>query len=313
MIRVDQGKGGALGELADVVQRLGASVSRERGKQLRWVHGEVRRAVESGLLPELADGGTLADLYRPDVLDTFLAAADADELRGRAREVTAGPSERSARHRREVLGLLAREAGVEAEVPRLTDPPPRETLTADQVENVWRFVASEPWRTDPASARHRMLVRLCALVAVVLDTGARSGALVAMDAADLAEDLSTATVGEETFVLSERTRRALRSWLSVRADMVARLAGTPPRALWVTVHGGGRREGNTMPPISGTPLAARTVQEQYAAATRRANGERHGEPGWVMLPRRLDLLRRSANPLVAEDGNGAPLRQETRS
>ena len=307
---MDQGEGRALDELADVVRSLGAHVSEERRKQLRWVQGEVCRAVEGGLLPAVS---SLADLYRPDVLDAFLAAADADELRGRKREVTAGPSERSARHRREVLGLLAREAGVEAEVPRLPDPPPREILTPEQVEHVWRFVASEPWRVDRSSARHRMLVRLCALVAVVLDTGARSGALVAMTTADLAEDLSTATVGEETFALSERARRALRSWLSVRADMVARLAGTPPRALWVTVHGGGRREAGTMPPISGTPLAARTVQEQYAAATRRANGERHGEPGWVMLPRRLDLLRRSANPLDAESGTGSPVPPENGS
>lgn len=309
---MEEREGRALDELADVVQRLAARVSAERGKQLRWVRGEVHRAVEGGLLPEVA-AGTLADLYRPDVLGTFLAAADADELRGRKREATAGPSGRSARHRREVLGLLAREAGIKATVPRLVAPPARELLTAEQVEHVWRFVASEPWRLDPRSARHRMLVRLCALVAVVLDTGARSGALVSMETADVAEDLSTATVGEETFVVSERTRRALRSWLSVRADMVARLAGTPPRALWVTVHGGGRREAGDMPPITGTPLAARTVQEQYAAATRRANGERHAEPGWVMLPRRLDLLRRSANPLRAEGGTGAPVPPENGS
>ena len=276
------------------------STSASRARQVRWVVGELRRALEHPALGELQPD--VPSLFTAAALDQYLTLARDGELRIAPYRNTA-PSPASERVRLDCLGLLAAELGTPMPaVTRPAFPGLREPIATPQQRTMWdrlETLASRPW-----SAQGR--VRLLAMMGVVLDTGARAGELCTMRVDDLAPDLSTLRfdrrpqarrVSEPTperLPLSGATRVAMRRWLDERHEIVSRLEGAPVNTLWVSVRGNhvDRPDGTSLPRPAGMPLQPRGLRRAYERAVNELNTDLAGTPGWTPLPSRLEQLRR---------------------
>ncbi|MEU5066656.1 hypothetical protein AB0G95_21790 [Streptomyces virginiae] len=261
------------------------------------------RAVQDDLLADDCCQSA-QQLLTPGNVAAYLAAADRGDLRVVPRTSTR-QSGHSARIRRTVLAVLAATAGVPVRLPALPPAPAlRDTPTARQRADLFRWVASDSSGPYARPASRRAMIRLAALVGVVLDTGSRTGELVAITLDDLSDDLDQVVVrrrpqrgyGQRTdlIALSDPTRAALKKWINIRAGLVDRLSGTPPRALWVTVAGGGPC--GSRPP--GLPVGHDILARQYAATVGRLNYAQSGAPGWRPLPVSIEQLRRSSKPIA---------------
>ena len=289
-------------QVDDAADRVCAreSTSASRARQVRWVAGELRRALEhpalAGLQPDIPS------LFTAAALDQYLTLARDGELRVAPYRSTT-PSPASERVRLDCLGLLASELGTPMPaVDRPAFPVLREPVATPQQRTMWdrlEALASRPW-----SSQGR--VRLLAMMGVVLDTGARAGELCTMHVADLAADLSSLRfdrrpqarrVSEPTpehLPLSGATKVAMRRWLDERHEIVSRLEGAAVTALWVSVRGNHveRADGTSLPRPAGMPLQPRGLRRAYERAVNELNTDRAGTPGWTPLPSRLEQLRR---------------------
>ncbi|MEV7211755.1 tyrosine-type recombinase/integrase [Kitasatospora cineracea] len=276
-----------------------------RAKQLRWVAGELRTALERGALPPEA-AAALPALLAPAALAAYLAAAERGLLRRRPAARPGHASPASMRVREDCLRILAAEAGIPLALPERDRPAVtlRETVAARPRGLLLAHLehAARPGRDD---ARTRIL----AVIATVLDTGCRAGELCALRTHDL--DLRRGTLrltrlpqhrdprtppAAETVALSPATRAALRHWLTARARLTLRDSAEPPGpgnettdALWVSVAPSGH-------PRPGLPLHVRGLARAYARAVHDLNTDLAGEPGWQPLPRRMEPLRRAVGP-----------------
>ncbi|WP_435238205.1 hypothetical protein [Streptomyces sp. YPW6] len=295
MARTDRCR--SLAELGALVDRLAPGSSPSVVTADRWVFGELSRAVRHDLLDKdccrsLPDGL----LSRANVA-AYMTAAEQDDLRARPRRATVAHPENSTNVRRRVLRRFAKALGTELELP---PPPPVRVIppvTARQQARLQSHVSGWASFLPTQYARRAVYVRLAAIVGIVVDTRARSGELVAMTVDDLAPDLTTATItrrpqggwpGEvEELPLSAVTRKAVAAWLELRGPLVSSLAGTPPRALWVSVRNGGRLG------RAGLPIGPMALRSQYASAVAQLNADMkaQGVVGWVDLPRTLERLR----------------------
>ncbi len=316
-------------ELLALAERAGVGHSEARCRQLRWVAGELHRA---RTLPEVAAfahpplaGRDLLDLLGPGLLaahqylagpksvgelfstraaTVYLDLAEAGWLRVRDLGTPTPPE--STAIRIHCLGLMAEAAGVPA--PRIDRPDchrlpvvsgwQRRALL-DQLETYVR-----QWPQDAGRWR------AWALVAVVQDTGARLGALTAMETQHLdarlgelvlpagADGASEAATAE----LSPASHDALSGWLGSRAELVERLQGAAPSALWVGVrpHGAEREDGAWSKRPAGLALEPHGLARAYHRAVAEANVELAGTPGWAPLPTRLEQLRRGVAEVSAQ-------------
>lgn len=295
--------------LLSVTSRETTSASRAR--QLRWVAGELRRAVvRDGFPAEARD--SLAALFAADPMTVYLDWAARGELRARA---TAGPGTStvaSIRVRMDCLEILARAGRVPIALP---ERPAMQELKQPVGSRQRSLLQSwlEAGADRPGAGAGR--VRLFALVGTVLDTGARAGELCALKLADLAPDLTTVTVVRrpqarsisapttEVHELSAHTRAALQRWLDVREELIAEVAGTTT-ALWVSVRGNhagvldADGQARLRPP--GMPLMPRGLARAYTKTVVQVNADMVGQPGWEPLPYRLEQLRRAIEPRPLE-------------
>lgn len=288
-------------------------VSGARARQLRWVAGELHRAVRREDFPAAARS-SLAALFAADAVAAYLGLAARGELRRRVvAEPTRAP-DASMRVRVDCLELLARACLVPLDVPeRPAVPEPKPTVGARQRSLLHRHLADQAERRGADPGR----IRLLALIGVVLDTGARAGELCALHVGDLAADLSTVTVVRrpqarsvsapvtEVLPVSGPSRAALRRWLPVREGLIASVQGTAT-ALWVSVRGNHAgvldEAGRALRRPPGMPLMPRGLARAYTRTVVRLNGEMAGQPGWEPLPYRLEQLRRA----VAAEAERAP-------
>ncbi|BAJ27110.1 MULTISPECIES: site-specific integrase [Kitasatospora] len=276
-----------------------------RAKQLRWVAGELRTALERGALPPAA-GRSLGALLAPDALAAYLAAAGQGLLRRKpaARPDHAPPA--SLRVREDCLRILAATAGLTVTLPA-REPARVELRPVVAARPRGLLLAHLEQTTRPGHSDAR--TRILAIIGTVLDTGCRAGELCALRTTDL--DLRRGTVrltrlpqhrdprtppATETLPLSAATRAALRHWLTARARLTTRDPAAPPGpgnqttdALWVSVAPSGH-------PRPGLPLHFRGLARAYARAVDDLNTEMAGQPGWHPLPRRLEPLRRAVTP-----------------
>ncbi len=296
--------------VADLAER--EQVSAARLRQLRWVAGELRRAVELPGFPDPpSDGGALAALLSPAPVTAYLTAADRGELRRRAAAGPGASTLASRRVRLDCLRMIAAAGGCPPVDERPDMPAPHQVVAARERGELRRYLAEHASHAGANASR----VRLLALVGVVLDTGARAGELCAMRLPDLAPDLSTVVVTRrpqarsvneptvERVPLSGPTIGALRHWLAVREGLVAGVQGGKS-ALWVSVrgnHAGVLEPGGAArrrPP--GMPLRPRGLARAYTKAIVALNQELAGAPGWRPLPRQLERLRRAIHPEQVE-------------
>ncbi|NUU21752.1 MAG: hypothetical protein HOV68_09595 [Streptomycetaceae bacterium] len=285
--------------------------SASRARQLRWVAGELRRAVVRDGFPVEARA-SLADLFAAEPVSVYLELAARGELRTR---VTAGSSRStvaSIRVRMDCLEILARAGEVPVFLPeRPAMQELKRPVGARQRSLLQRWLEAAADRPGADAGR----VRLFALVGVVLDTGARAGELCALRLDDLGPDLATVTVVRkpqarsvappttEVHELSGHTQAALKHWLDVREELIREVQGSAT-ALWVSVRGNHAgvldADGRARLRPPGMPLMPRGLARAYTRTVVQVNADMVGHPGWEPLPYRLEQLRRAVEPHPTE-------------
>ncbi|MEV6425036.1 hypothetical protein [Streptomyces sp. NPDC051662] len=280
----------------------GEEISEARGRQVRWVAGEYGRALARADHP-LDNEAEARALFRRAAVDAYLDLAARGELRARAADKKRASTDNSRQTRIEVLALLAKAAGVYADLPPQPDPA-RKQPVPKRARSLLRTSLEEiADRGDALPGQIRML----AIGATAVDTGARSGELCACRIEDLAPSLEEIRIvrrpqgwgKEEAYVeliaLSGLSRTALRRWLVERHTLMERVGGTAV-ALWVGLRANHRGD-FTVPP--GTPLEPRGLFRAWTRAVDQTNQQMAGEPSWVPLPTRMEQLRRGVSPKVS--------------
>jgi integrase len=278
--------------------------SAARSRQLRWVAGELRRALDHETFPKAARRD-LAALFSAEPMGVYFALAARGDLRARAAPGAAASTVASIRVRMDCVEILARAAVVPVELPERPAMQELKTPVGPRQRSLlhgWLEAAADHPGADPGR------VRLFALVGVVLDTGARAGELCALKVADLSPGLATVTVVRrpqarsvappttEVHALNGVTQAALRHWLDVREDLIREVQGTA-KSLWVSVRGNHAgvldADGNARHRPPGMPLMPRGLARAYTRTVVQVNADMVGRPGWEPLPYRLEQLRRA--------------------
>ncbi|WP_424918288.1 hypothetical protein, partial [Streptomyces sp. wa1064] len=279
--------------LDQLLDGLGAGAARRR--QLDMMRGELQRALERGALPVPARR-SLRRLLEEEALRPYVRIAESGALR--IRRVGGGfppTSEATNEIRRKCIDLLREALGMPplrlggGEIP-LQPAPEAATLSA-LARQLDRYLGGA---MSPAQTR------LTALLAVELDTAARSGELVELRTTDLGEDNGAVYVerrpqgggaGEGEWVeTSALTRAALERWMDVRKDLVQGAHGTSKLwvSLWMNHDGVLDDQGNTVIRPPGMPLEENGLITSYRVGRLRYDGLRQ------LLPLKLEQLRRAA-------------------
>ncbi|MDX3232908.1 LacI family DNA-binding transcriptional regulator [Streptomyces sp. ME19-01-6] len=222
-------------QLDALVDQLAAGVSANRAKQLRMVAGMWGRAVGREGMPVRA-GRSVGQLFTTPALKAFWGLAAAGELRHRAEDVGKPLPLATQRIVRDCLGILAEAAvpGREVWLPALDNVPPRPTVTPAEQAVLYRkladMAASGPLARDGTGLSFEDRTRLLAMVAIVLDCGARSGELAAMRLDDLGKGMETIAV-----------RRRPQKGRGQRRDEIAALVGVSPVTVSEVLAGRPRR------------------------------------------------------------------------
>lgn len=279
--------------LTALVDSLPAGAARR--EQLGMVRAELSRGLELGTLPTAAQGG-LRQLLAEETLRAYVRAARTGVLRSRkvggARPPTSAATNAA---RLSCLEALRKAAGLPVLQWGAGEPVElRPTPVAGQLAAL-RSRLSE----DLAAALSPGHARFCAVIAMELDTAARSGELVEQRVPDLAPGHTTVQlvrrpqngsthVDGEQLPLSTLSREALARWLPVRAELVERAHGTTK--LWVSLRP--NHDGDQDPAgvpawrPAGMPLEERGLIRSYGRGRR--------EYGLSdLLPPKLEQLRRA--------------------
>ncbi|MFI6981354.1 hypothetical protein ACIBSV_22540 [Embleya sp. NPDC050154] len=302
----DQDRAPALDQLDRALLRVTAraDTSAARARQLRWVVGELRRAlVQEGFPPEAR--ASLAALLSADPMRRYLELAGSGRLRTRTVAGDGVSTTASIRVRMDCLEILARAGSVPIALPeRPAMPDLKPPVGARQRSLLLDWLTAHADRSGADAGR----VRLFALIGVVLDTGARAGELCALRLTDLAPDERTVRIVRrpqarsvnpavtEVLPLSGPTRAALARWLDVREELVRHVQGSVA-AVWVSVRGNHAgvpdRDGNSRRRPVGMPLMPRGLARAYTRTVVQLNVDMAGRPGWEPIPYRLEQLRRA--------------------
>jgi integrase len=243
-------------------------------------------------------------MFVTPVLRTFWDMAAAGQLRTRGVGEDRPMPVASLRIVRDCLAILAERVvpGRAVWLPSISQQDPKAIVPAAQLGVLYRrlvdMALDAPVERAGIALSMEDRVRLLAIVAVVLDTGARSGELETMRVDDFTEGLGRVRVRrvpqngvhlayDDECVLRDGTRVALRRWLAVRDDLMAGLEGGRPAALWVGL------QANQWMPHKGLPLRAQGIRKAYARGAVALNGVMAGRYGWEPLPTRLEQLRRA--------------------
>jgi hypothetical protein len=306
-----------LARLADPAAPVSRSLLRQRRWALRHaltaaalarLHGPAPlpqdvAATEQGDLDRATHDVAAGDLVDPAFLAWYLPWAADGALTDPARP-SAARSPAAARARVAALRALAGDLDLPAPGHTHGTPELRTVIARRPVEDLLRAFAGH--RPRPTATRARLL----AMLAVMDLDPVGPTALAAMDVRDLSPDVTTLRAPSDgrPLALSPAGAAALRTWLSVRDELIAHLDGGAVHALWVSAHGLRDADGTARPP--GLPLRTRGIERAYARGVRAlrrhlaAHPERvphsllpeHAPPGTVPpldLPPSLELLRRS--------------------
>lgn len=267
-----------------------------RRRQLDMMRGELDRALERGALPVSARR-SLRRLLGEEALGPYVRLAESGALRHRRVKGGLPPtSEATNEIRRKCIDLLREALGLPAlrlgggEIP-LQPAPEAATLSA-LARQLDQYLAGP---MSPAQTR------LTAVLALELDTAARSGELVELRTTDLGEDNAAVyverrpqgggTVEGEWVETSALTRAALERWLDVRKDFLQRAHGTSKLwvSLWMNHDGVLDDDGHTTIRPPGMPLEENGLVTSYRVGRLRYDGLRQ------LLPLKLEQLRRAVD------------------
>lgn len=280
--------------LDQLLDGLGASAARRR--QLDMVRGELERALNRGALP-VGARRSLQRLLKEEALGPYVRLAESGALRHR-RVASAFPptSEATNEIRRKCIDLLREALGMSAlrlgggEIP-LQPAPEAGTLSA-LARQLDQYLGGA---MSPAQTR------LTAVLALELDTAARSGELAELRTTHLCEDNAAVYVERrpqgggviegEWVETSAVTRAALERWLPAREDLVQRAHGTSRLwvSLWMNHDGVLDDQGTTVIRPPGMPLEENGLVTSYRVGRLRYDGLRQ------LLPLKLEQLRRAVD------------------
>jgi integrase len=268
-----------------------------RRRQLGMIRRELEIAMEREALPPAARR-SLPRLLHDDSLRPYLRLAESGALRTRLVNGLRPPTSAATNQARlDCLSVLREAAGLPR--PRLGGG----AAVLRPVPDARRLAALRRRLGDDLTGRLPAgRIRLTAAVALVLDTAARSGELIALRTADvdLAEGrvrlarrpqhgLTGAPAPAVWTPLSPLGRAALARWLPVREDLVRQAHGTT--RLWVSLR----------PNHDGVPDANGVLTARPAGMPLRENGlvtsyreGRHRYGLEDLLPPKLEQLRRAA-------------------
>ncbi|WP_279617230.1 hypothetical protein [Streptomyces albus] len=283
----------ALDALLDAMPATGDA----RRRQLGMVRRELETALRQDALPAPARG-SLRHLLGEEALGPYLRRAESGALRHRLvagrRPPTSGHTNQT---RLVCLDLLREAAGLPDLHLAVTGTPDLHPVPAFAQLAALRRQLDR----DLAGPLSPGRVRLTAVLALVLDTAARSGELTGLRITHLTGDRrsvyverrpqhgTAAPVTGEWLPLSPLARAALDRWLAARADLVAFAHGTS--RLWVSLrpnHAGLPDEnGNAVGRPAGMPLEENGLITSYRRGRARY-GLQH------LLPAKLEQLRRAA-------------------
>lgn len=280
--------------LDQLLDDLGVGAARRR--QLDMVRGELDRALERGALP-VGARRSLRRLLEEEALAPYVRFAESGALRHRRVEGGLPPtSEATNEIRRKCIDLLREALGLPAlrlgggEIP-LQPAPEAATLSA-LARQLDQYLAGP---MSPAQTR------LTAVLALELDTAARSGELVELRTTNLGEDNAAVYVERrpqgggmvegEWVETSALTRAALERWLDVRKDFLQRAHGTSKLwvSLWMNHDGVLDDDGHTTIRPPGMPLEENGLITSYRVGRLRYDGLRQ------LLPLKLEALRRAVD------------------
>lgn len=284
----------AITALDQLLDRLGVGAARRR--QLDMVRGELDRALERGALPVSARR-SLRRLLEEEALGPYVRLAESGALRHRRVEGSLPPtSEATNEIRRKCVDLVREALGLPTlhlgggEIP--LQPAPEAATLAALARQLDQYLARP---MSPAQ------IRLTAVLALELDTAARSGELVELRTTDLGEANAVVyverrpqgggTVEGEWVETSALTRAALDRWLDVREGLVQRAHGTSKLwvSLWMNHDGVLDDEGHTTIRPPGMPLEENGLITSYRVGRLRYDGLRQ------LLPLKLEALRRAVD------------------
>jgi hypothetical protein len=246
---------------------LPVQVSRVRAKQLWALVGMFDRAVGREEMPGRA-GRTVAQLFTWAALRPFFDLVAAGELRDPSRSERGPLPLASQRIVRDCVGILAELVvpGKAVALPRLGQPELKEPVDARSRAALYRELVDMAgrgrWDPDVAGMSLEERSRLLAMVAIVLDSGARSGEVAALRLGDLAPGLEAVGVRrrqqkappnrvEEIAALAEVHLGRVREVLLGRLDQVSEVTrqrvlaaveelGPLPEVEWYRLRPGSR-------------------------------------------------------------------------
>ncbi|WP_206320017.1 hypothetical protein [Streptomyces zingiberis] len=276
-----------------------------RRRQLGMVRRELESALRQDGLPGAA-GGTVRRLLEAESLGPYVRLAESGALRHR---LVAGGRPPTSAHTNQArlicLDLLREAAGLPALHLAVTGAPVlRPVPEASQLAALRRRLDGD--LTGPLPPGR---VRLTAVLAVVLDTAARSGELTWLRVGHLSEGRHALWVERRPqhgtltplpgawLPLSALAREALGRWLDVREELVAQAHGTS--RLWVSL----RPNHSGVPGARGYPVgrpAGMPLEENGLITAYRRGRARYGFQG--LLPEKLEQLRRA----VEQRSGGGP-------
>lgn len=267
------------------------------------------RDTPPAVLQAASDRVQVTEILDPDFAAWFLPWAATGVL---AKNEGAARSQASSRARAAALRALADAHGSTP----ITHTEPAVALRTPTPVNAraLRHVAFALVAPDPPA---KSAIRLSAMLAVMIATPLRPVDLCRMTVEDIVVEPDGRTTvpalplppgttppvghtGRET--LEPALARLLERWQEVRATLVARLEGTPPNQLWVSVRASPTDDGVIRP--AGLPLHPRGLERSYVGQAKNFNSEllagaraglplgRDGVPV-SHLPLSFDHLRRS--------------------
>jgi DNA-binding transcriptional ArsR family regulator len=279
--------------LDQLLDGLGAGAARRR--QLDMVRRELERALNRGALP-VGARRSLRRLLEEEALAPYVRLAESGALRHR-RVVGGFPptSEATNEIRRKCIDLLREALGLPGlrlgggEIP--LQPVPEAATVSALARQLDQYLAGS---MSPAQTR------LTAVLALELDTAARSGELVSICAPRTwarttprctSSGAPRAAARGEWVETSALTRAALERWLDVRKDFLQRAHGTSKLwvSLWMNHDGVLDDDGHTTIRPPGMPLEENGLVTSYRVGRLRYDGLRQ------LLPLKLEQLRRAVD------------------
>jgi hypothetical protein len=221
----------SVGQLAAVVDGMAAALSEQRLWQLRMVVGMWDRAMGIEGMPADAEKRAVNLFTRP-VLARFWDLAVAGELRQRGRDEKQPLSLATERIVRDCLVILARRVvpGKRVALPVLFEVEAKSTVGQRSLAALYRglvdMAGAGPLDRDGTALSFEDRTRLLAMVAIVLDSRARSGELAALRLPDIA-------AGEAAVRIRRRQQKAPPN----RYAEIAAIAEVHPSSVKAIVEG----------------------------------------------------------------------------